>query len=220
MKKIEKSIIKNYLPVKVFLDDLEAIESALKEFAENIVIETDGYSFSSTDELITKYKNQSIRTLEISIYNPCYIHIEFSPLWVKLYSGSDSTSATGLFYKLDSILSSATRKPEFFYSYTFFILFTVIINASSFFLPKELKVVAIICNSIYIIWVCYFSYIRLMNSAKIIMTKRHDLKSFFQRNKDALIVNSFVGIVTIFVTLLLSNNWSSIQLFLKGIFKP
>jgi hypothetical protein len=130
MEKIEKSITKSYLPVKVFLDDLEAIESTLKEFTENIVIKTDRYSFSNTDELITKYKNQNIKALEISSYNPYNIHIEFLPVWVKLYSGSDSTVATGLFYKLDSILSSTTRKPEFLYSYTFLSLSVFIINGS------------------------------------------------------------------------------------------
>jgi hypothetical protein len=218
MEKIEKSITKNYLTVKVFLDDLEAIESALKESSERLEIKTDEYSFSSVEELKAQYKDQTLKRLEISSLNP-YIRIEFTPLWVRLYSGSDSTSSAGLFYKLNSIISTTTRKPEFFYSYTFTGLLNLLALASLL-LPKEFKVAILVFLSILVLWLCYVAYIRLMNSSKIIMMKRHDLKGFFQRNKDILIVGFFTSIVTIFVTLLLSNNWSSIQSFLKGIFKP
>jgi hypothetical protein len=200
MKRINKSLSTEYPTVKLFLEDLIAIESILKESAENFEIATDDYTFTSVDELKNKYKNEKLSSIKISTRTP-YINIVLNKTWVRLYCGSEEISTTGIYYKLDKILSAKVRKPRFLYSYYIIWIGNILLFASipSYFLPKKINpqilLIGGVLSLIWFIWILWFSYIRLFRSSDISLIKKVDLRNFFSRNKDQIIVGLINGII-------------------------
>jgi hypothetical protein len=195
-----KTLSKDYLTSKLFLDEIETIETILNGSEGNFKIKTEDYIFSTTAELREKFSNQKLTNIEITSRNP-YISIEFKKTWVRLYCGSDDANSAGIFFKLDSILSKSSRKPGLLYSYySFWIanilstVITVITKKSSYELLTKNSWVIIF------IWLSWLTYIRLFNSGIIIVTKKHTAKNFFARNSDQLILILITAAVTVIIT--------------------
>lgn len=219
MKQVSKSLSKTYLTAKVFLEDLEGIQTVLNK-SEDFKIKTEDYEFSNVQELKSKYNNQKLNGVKISTRNP-YVYIEFEKLWVRLYCGSDENTDAGVFYKLDSIISATSRKPDFLYSYYSFLLGDIL-----FFIISTLvgnsnieKAEAVILGTIFILWFMWVIYIRLFNSGEVILTQKGDMKNFLSRNKDQIVVGVFVAVVTVILTTLVTTYFtalhSALQLFFR-----
>lgn len=197
MKRKSKSISKQYLAIKIYLEDLESIERILKNSAKKFKVETDEYEFTSIAELKNQYKNTKPINLTISAWEP-YIYIELNKLYVRLYCDSDDTSSSGIYYRLDKILSSATRKPNFFYTYksVFVIsLFSLIPNS----LINKIHPQALtLWKTLFILWfilVLRMLYIRGFNSSDINLVNKDAIQDFFSRNKDQIIVGLLNGAI-------------------------
>jgi len=190
MKRINKPLSKEYLPVRIFLEDIESIEELLSVNKSGYKIKTESLEFSSVEELRKKYDNESISNLEISSSDP-YISIEFKKLWARLYIGSDNNIETGLFYKLDKIILAATLKPSFLYSHqtlwSGYIGFIIL----KFLLHGVMYQIISVLSYLLLAWALWVVYIRLSKHSEIVLSKRHDIKSFLARNKDQIIVNLF-----------------------------
>lgn len=198
MKRINKSLSKAYPTVKLFLDDLTSIESILNESAMDFEISTEDYTFTSVDELESKYKNENLSSLKISTRSP-YINIELNKMWIRIYCGSEETSTAGIFYKLDKILSAKVRKPRFLYSYYAIWIGNILILATPNSLLKKINPQApeieLILTLIWFLWILWVAYIRLFKSSDISLVKRADLQNFFSRNKDQIIVSLINGAI-------------------------
>lgn len=201
MEKINKTLSKEYLPVKVFIDDLKKIEEVLNNLTSSIDFEirTDDYKFTSIEELIANSEGEKINSLAISIHSP-YISIDFRKMSTRLYCGSDDMVATGAFHKIDSIISSTLRKPSFFYSYYFTygfnILWLIFLNISN----VASKVILGFLLSLYFVWVFWVGYIRLMNSSEIVFENKGSVRGWFIRNRDQLFIGVIITLVTIVST--------------------
>jgi len=194
MKKINKTLSKSYITARLFLDDLKSIEELIGN-KRSYSIETEDYEFKNIEELKNKYNNQKLNKVKISAHDP-YITIEFHKMWVKLYCGSDDTESAGLFYKLDSIISSSSRKPNFVYSY-YSIWF---INIILFLIPRTSVIynnnlIFGIISAIFILWILWVGYVRLLNSSEVILSEKGDVKNYFSRNKDTLTSAIISGLV-------------------------
>lgn len=194
MKKINKTLSKSYITARVFLDDLKTIEELIKDH-QGYNIEAGDYEFKNVEELRNKYNNQKLNKVKISAHNP-YITIEFHKMWVKLYCGSDDIESAGLFYKLDSIISSSSRKPSFIYSY-YSIWF---INIVLFLIPRSSVIynnnlIFEIISPIFILWIFWVGYVRLLNSGEVVLSEKGDVKNYFSRNKDTITTAIISGLV-------------------------
>jgi hypothetical protein len=190
MKRINKSLSKEYIPVKLFLDELESIEEFLSIDKSGYKIETENLEFLSIEELRKKYQNESITNLKISSTTPL-ASIEFNKLWTRLYVGSDSNSESGLFYKLDKIILTTTRKPSFLYS-----RYTLSFGYIGFMFLKLLShgvtyQIFSILNYLLLAWILWVIYVCFSKHSEIVLSKRHDIKGFLARNKDQIIINFF-----------------------------
>lgn len=194
MKRINKPLSKEYLPVRIFLDELEQIEELLSIDKSGYKIEFENIEFMNVEELRKKYENKSITNLKITSITP-YVNIELNKLWARLYVGSDNNSEAGLFYKLNNIVSASTRKPSFLYSY-----YTQWSGYIGFMILKLLSQgiayqIFSILNYLVLAWALWVIYIRLSKHSEIILSKRHDIKSFLARTKDQIVVGLFTGAI-------------------------
>ncbi len=193
MKKLDKSISENYLPIKLYLDDLETIEEILKEVSNSISFEAENYKFDSIEELKGNLKLTQINELEVKTSSP-YISIDFTRIWARVYVSSSETSNAGVFYKLDQIISRRTRKPRWKYSFYFFNITTIILLMNGMPLIQRLfsrslnPYVSLTISAIWFIWMIWFFYVRFRQHTVIVLAHRNSEKPFLQRNKDNLIL--------------------------------
>jgi hypothetical protein len=104
--KKEKSYLKSYDPVVVWLDDLTEIIRTMQTTEPEIT--TDDYKFSSLDDLKEHFGGQEIHKLKISSTKP-YSSVTFERFSVDLYVGSSPTSGQ-LYHELDDLLMMRVRK--------------------------------------------------------------------------------------------------------------
>src|SRR5205807_8469889 len=105
----------NYLPVKLYLDDLENIEDILKA-KDSYSLRTDDYQYESVNELVTNLKTDRIRQLDIDTLG---VSINLGKISEAVHVSSNAANNAGTFYELDQILSRRTRRAKWFYSFPF-----------------------------------------------------------------------------------------------------
>lgn len=211
MEKITKSISKEYAPVVVYLDDLEAIENVLLEKSTHIEIKTEDYKYSSIKELSEKSKNKRIQKLHIESTNP-YLNIEFDKLWTRVYCSLDSLEAAGIFWKLDQIIKGTRRLGKLSFFYKFSALW--IINGIMVLVSKFLSLNLIIAQSVSVLLLAFtlwILYINLTRHSEIVLIYKSSKITFWNKNKDAIIVNLITALVTFALTLYGKELWDMFQ---------
>ncbi len=191
MKKIDQSISKNYLPLRLDLDDLHAIEEVLKEATKEYQIDCGDFQFDSVDELAGKLKDATLRELEIKSLSP-YLRIELTKLFASVYVGSNEIDSAGLFHKVDSILRKARIPLFFLYSYysvwslNIFIILLEFIHRSP------------VLDWLFwgmLLGVLRVGYVRLTRHSSVIVASTRLAGSFFRRKKDDLLLAVISGLV-------------------------
>jgi hypothetical protein len=193
MEILKKTISKEYLPVVLYLDDIEKILSVLLEFGNNnLEIKTKDYGFNDIKEFEKQYLNQNIKYLDIKLSNP-YITLSFDKTSSKVYFSSDDSTLSGAFFKIDKIISNAQRKPSFLYSYTYIIgIFIFLEILSNFNILDKIYEIPLIL--LFFIWYLWMAYTRLFNSSSIVVNKRSNVQKFFSKNRD-FIIGLSIGII-------------------------
>lgn len=206
MEKIPQSLSKEFLPLKLYVEDLEAIEAVLKDLlSEEIRIETGEFSFNNIEELAAHFDNHWLTELKITTYRPYYIYIEFTKMWARVYCASDDTQASGAFYKIQNILNNGLRKPSLAYSYySIFAINILVASVVSF--TSHLKLAAVLMVApIWYIWAAWVLYIRMRRHSYLVITRQSHISSFWHRNKDQIIVGILIAVMSIIGTMTITN---------------
>lgn len=220
MERLSRTLSRDYPAIRIFLDDLESIETILRENGERFSIETEEYKFDSVKELAEKYTGRNLLEMKISSSNP-HIFLYFHKTSVRLYCCSDETKAVGTFHRLDVVLNSVSFKPRFLYTFYFVWLMigvTSLINYIPILTDSVSKPIWIIFWVVYIIWMCRLFYIRSFRSSDIRLVYRNTIQNFFTKNKDQLTVNFIIAIVSIVGTTLVTNYSSEIHILFSSLF--
>lgn len=201
MKIVDKPLKEEYLPVRIFLDDLEAMEELLSKKNSGYRINVEKFEFSNVKEMLKKYANKTVPNLKISLTNP-YVTIEFNKMWTRLYVGSDNNFEAGLFYKLNRIISNTVRRPYFLHSYYFlipcYIIFEIIILLSQGIVYE----VVYFSGYVFLVWNLWVVYVRLFKYSEIVLSKRRDKQSFFARKMDEVMVGIITAILGVLATII------------------
>lgn len=205
MEKISKTLSADYLAIKIYQEDLEAIEVTLKAGAKSFQLTTDDYKFDSVAEFLSHYKNQSLKELDIFVaylsgeYAIKYISIHFKKTYASLTCTSEDPTIVGAFYRTKEILSAAARKPRILYSMGVLLILLLVLDVSAFVFPRYAPF-WIVLQSINLFWYSWAMYIRLWKSSDIVVDKRALAENFLERNKDSLVINLLVIIITFILT--------------------
>jgi hypothetical protein len=90
MERITPPLSAYYHHLKLYLNDLEEIESILKD-SHGVNFQAGGYKFDNLAELVTQCQDQLLRSLRISSSDP-YVEIDLDRSYNRVYcSTSDPT---------------------------------------------------------------------------------------------------------------------------------
>ena len=198
MEKLKKHISKEYLPVKIYIDDLEKIVAILDDNSIKYSIQIDRYKYDTLVELINSSADRKTQDLKIETSNP-KMTIEFHKMWAKIYVSVDDMLTTGLFHKIDEIINQSRRLIPFFYSLKFVWIVSIILPIESLLLNHDGKLFPeYIDTTLSILWVLWLPraiYVRLVKHSSIQLIRKEHVSSFFHRKRDDLILALLSAIV-------------------------
>jgi hypothetical protein len=186
MERLDKPQSKDYGPLVIWADDLAEIFSALKTCSESELI-ADDVKFDSVEEFVKESRGRNPRTVKIAARDP-YLTVELGQRWARLYGSSSDLLPSGLFLKLDAILSRCERKPKFFYRYLWVMgctwLFPNIFTLPPFRPHGQLGLWA---AGLTFLWWLYVVFIHLWRCSIVRPLHREARPSFIRRNVDAIV---------------------------------
>lgn len=187
MEKLDKAQTKDYGPLVICASDLEDLFAELSNCTD-IELVADDVRFESIDEFVKVSKGRNPSVAKISARAP-YLTIEFNHSWARLYVSSSQLLASGLFLKIDLILSRCERKPKFFYRYAW-VMGSGLVLPNIFYLPplKPYNHLYFWVAGLTFSWMLYVVFIHLWRFSIIRPMHRENVPSFFRRNTDAIVV--------------------------------
>lgn len=193
MERLKKSIAKEYITSRLYIEDLIEIQNILSSTTNFKIIVSD-YSYENVEDLISNSTKKSFNDLSISTSNP-HISLHITNDYTILRSYSDDDLSTGIFTKIDYVMSGATLKPNFVYS--FYALFaTNIVLGLTPVLSSELGEVSQLLSYISLVWMFWLIYIRMFNAHVIKLEKRENKTNFLKKNADKLLLITIGALIT------------------------
>jgi hypothetical protein len=226
MERITPPLSAYYHHLKLYLDNLEEIESILKD-ARGLNFRAGGYKFDNLAELVTQFQDQLLRSIRISSGDP-YVEMDLDRSFNRLYCDtSHPTKGSGIFHRVDEVLKRASRKPRILYprSHTGWtivnMMLTSVLIADLFswkiieYITSSMKYwelleypwrftgltvidTVLICSTLGMMW--SLSTRKVM----IIISRRSQRRHFFIRNRDQLITGLITGLVVAVVSVILT----------------
>lgn len=187
MQKLDRPQTKDYGPLIMWASDLEYLFAELNN-CTGIEFVADDVKFESVDEFVEFSKGRNPSSVEITAGEP-YLSIELYQRWARIYVSSSDLLASGLFLKIDSILSRCERKPRFFYQYAW-VIGSVIVIPNIFYLPplKSYDYLNLWASVFAFSWMLYVAFIHLWRFSIVRPMHREESPGFFRRNIDAIVV--------------------------------
>jgi hypothetical protein len=132
MEKLPSYLIKKFPPVELYLGDVDAIHTILREVDPNSTLKTFDYKFVDAEDLKHLSEN-TIYYLKLEAHDPgnykgLYVSVAIQPDEATIYLSEDDSVAYGIFSKLRDFLSAKTRPSTWIgpYANTFYLLGFVI----------------------------------------------------------------------------------------------
>lgn len=187
MEKLDKPLSKDYGPLVIWASDLEELFSELEK-CKDINFVADDVKYESVEEFITVSKGRNPQIVKIKARDP-YIDIELYHRWARLYVSSSELLASGLFLKIDSILSRCERKPRLIYRFALYYGISSIFPAISFLPPlKPYSNPILGALLLTLLWFIYVLYIHMWHFSTIRPMHREERPGFFRRNADSIVI--------------------------------
>lgn len=216
MRKRIKPYSKHLRPVRLYLDDVEAIYRTLSEVAEEVKIQTDEYILDEPKQL-SEIKRNHLTNLEIVSSRP-FISLTLEPDSCWLYVASDEPTSRGVFEEIKELAES--RKARFWFAYTLpFIallglgtgicLSNLISLMIGFTEMSQLGVALNVVGALLTISWSLFAFHTSFNKHSIVfLTHRPNVQTFLVRNRDNIVLAlisaifgaTLGGLVTFFVS--------------------
>ena len=192
MKRLDKSISKNFRPLLLYEEEIRDVVELLANRSKELEIKADGFAFETVDELFKKFAPNRIKQLEITTHDP-YISIDLDRISARIYSGSSEPRPLGLFHQSASILQRHSRFYGFLCSYLMTWVAILIHIVVTNFLIKGKQ--GLIVTGVFLIYWSWAMYNLMLRHARIYLSKADSPGAFWFRNKDNLLVGLITGIL-------------------------
>jgi hypothetical protein len=183
------------------LDDLRRIHAMLQEYSgDKVEIKTDEYSFADVDDL-ANLRVKEINELDLSTYSAKGgIYVTFGKRSCSIRTTSDDMASRAILEGVKSVLASRksllgllVTPPTIMY-----ISLPLCVLGS---LPRKIVPVPVALSSmllmLVVLCISLGSLIKPRYS-RVILTNRIDAPTFWERNRDVIVVSTLVGIVCAF----------------------
>jgi hypothetical protein len=186
------ALTKNYMPLILWREDVEELVSILKLRGASIEIVKGDYSFETLDEF-ENYAGPNSQTNVKIVSGQPYTSIELAPWQASLYVAGTHEQASGIFFELDKVLAGHQRRWPILYSLWFANVivwgcYGVTLGARYVGAPWQVSEAATYVQVAALVWLLWIALVRFRRHSIVRMERRARARSFFQRNKDQLVI--------------------------------
>ena len=209
MRKLPQPVIRNFPPVRVYLDDVKRLYDILKEKCKKVRIQTDRFEVDDP-QLLKEIETDQIRTLILQGTEP-NVMISLLPDRANAFIDEESTLNLGIMSEIEEILKRCYRKVArlFTNAIYYMVIFLAIFIATTYLIIRFAD--GLVENALLILLVillgCLFYWqdgLSRRQYSTIILQERWGTKSFLFRNKDLILVGVITAIITAALTVILT----------------
>ncbi len=187
MERLDTSRSKEYGPLVIWANDLFELFSELKD-CKDLEFVVDDVRYDSIEEFIQESRGRKPAEVKIKVRDP-YLTIDLYPRWAKLYVSSSQLVASGLFLKIDAILSRCERKPRFFFTWSWPVVSSWVIPNLFYLAPlKPFTYLQVWAFALTFAWMLFVGYIHLRKFSTVHPARQEDRPSFIKRNTDGIVI--------------------------------
>jgi len=222
MKEKKKELEYFFKPLVLYLEDLEKIEKCFKQAGWKTEIETEDFVFESTEELKKQLAGKEQKPYLTSLHfaadkPPNYARLYFNQsLGGSIEFYEDTNESRGILSRIQTLLKDRQRVFLLNYRYilpAFYLgfLFSGVLIVLSLFLGTETlskKIVVIIGWTLPLLFWSWFGWSWKINFTEgaLILLKRKEQSSFWQRNKEEILKSITISVLSIIA-------WEALKLF-------
>lgn len=191
MERRTKSLAENVTPVKLYLDDVDAIVQAMQAAGEGeVTVTTVDHVLRSVEEL-ERYGEGVLRDVEIQRFNPYVsVHLRGAGAWI--YTATDEPVSTGVYYKILALVARRRRRVGWLTGSSWaWVVGGVLINVGAPLIYATDSSPLIAFGAVLLILglvTLIASLVSVSRGAVLVPARKRDAPSFFQRNTDRLII--------------------------------
>lgn len=199
LKRVAEWRREKVMPVRLYMDDVEAIHSHVEELSDDVKIKAPGFEFETPADL-ADHPSQPLRELELYCWSP-YFRVAFHEFGVSM-SFEDTPLPIGISVKIKDILNDR-RRPFASISLTgWFALLNVmlgiaivtnLVRGGRLAWVVAIPVIMLSCWNLF----SFFIVFRGRGFNLIYTSYLKDRPGFLTRNRDALIVGAILGLLTV-----------------------
>lgn len=203
MKKKPTSDFQMISNLYIYRDDLEEIYNLLHRYSDSVVFTVDEYELDSADEL-GQLKKKQAEKVEFSISKP-YIAIKIKDNGASIYAGdNEDINANAITNKFVTALKKRKRPILFEFmednylkiNMVLWLLLAFCLIFHDFYYPYPLYLAAFLFGIFLIAsGIVLFPIITKKDKTIVSLSYKKDSPSFFQRNRDAIVVEIIIGII-------------------------
>lgn len=187
MEKLDRSRSKTYGPLVLWANDLAELLYELKD-CKGLEFIADDIRFDSVDEFVEECGGRTPTKIRINASDP-YLTIDLYPNWAQLYVSSSQLLASGLFLKVDSILTRCERKPRFLFSlFGTFSSVWIVLGVTNLPTLKSSLYPIIVVYALVLTWMFFAGYINLRKFSTVHPVRRESRPPFIKRNADGIVI--------------------------------
>jgi hypothetical protein len=214
-QRIDKKQTKIFTPIKIYLDELNEIEGLLIQHGDDLELSTEDFQYDSVQELVGHVGEATPTITKLTIRSNSHptVILSLLPNTASLEVGSSDVASTGIFYKLSAILNKCQVPfASVIPLYILAVLLLVIIidvfwhrggTVPAILVTGSISIIILSIAAIYGIRHRQQNYSQ--RYSQIILKKRHEDKSFWQKNKGDIIKGIIIAAVSAIMTLLLKS---------------
>jgi hypothetical protein len=194
MEKLDKHQSREFGPVTL---GTRAIAAILEQLQDRSYLEliADDVKYESIEELVDERINSRVKCLSVKARDP-YFSLVLQPNMARLYIGSSSLEAIGLFERVSKLLRHCELKPRPVYRYDW--VFVISLVAPNMLLLPVLAPYAflrIYISLLILAWMIWLIYIKINRHSFVYIGPMAREPGFYGRNKDAIIVGTVTGLL-------------------------
>ena len=202
MKKLNKSINKEYPPVVLYLEDLEEIERVLRDNAKDFVITYGNCQYDSVNELVGAVGAKQILGVELKAQNP-YTTIDLHKTWTKIYVSASETTAVGVFHQIEEIILRCRRWFPWIYNPFFPFVLSILLGPLIYLSTRYGFLIGVYPLMLVVVFFVWGMWVSLGHHSLVWLVKKPG--SFIARNRDQLILAIVSGLVGAILGFLLAH---------------
>jgi hypothetical protein len=203
LERVTNQSFEDFPPATLYIDDVVQVIDLFLQACERLEIKSGEYKItdkSELNELVTKFPSGRFPGIQIQGYEP-YVSVDFRPYGIRVYISEDTLVQRGIVAGIREIVARGKKRRA---DFAFNLLFYVGIAAGTWQLMSKDYVLGGFLIGLSFLAIPLAIRSTMRNNVVVYNKTRGEIKSFFERKKDDMVLAIISAAVGALITYLLT----------------